>query len=24
MTGRKPSGVALNFSTELFTALTDG
>jgi Cdc6-like AAA superfamily ATPase len=24
MTGRKPSGVALNFSTELFSALTDG
>ncbi len=24
ITGRKPSGVALNFSTELFTALTDG
>jgi len=23
-TGRKPSGVALNFSTRLFTALTDG
>jgi Cdc6-like AAA superfamily ATPase len=24
ITGRKPSGVALNFSPELFTALTDG